>query len=111
VAEGKGGGREAGGVRLDETQIAAIKAGVIACFGSDAVVKLYGSRLDDRRRGGDIDLFIEVAEAVPDYRRQASFLDRVEPALDHRKVDLHFMVRGSTPSGFDRIVQRDGQLL
>ena len=46
-------------LRLTKHQRATIKALVIEVFGSGALVWLFGSRVDDCRRGGDIDLLIE----------------------------------------------------
>ena len=47
-------------MRLTETQIQAIHAAAKELFGSDARVSLFGSRVDDQQRGGDIDLLIEI---------------------------------------------------
>ena len=47
-------------MRLTPTEIAAIKAAARDAFGETVVVRLFGSRVDDHRRGGDIDLHVEV---------------------------------------------------
>lgn len=46
-------------MRLTDQQISAILDAVRRLAGSDAKVSLYGSRLDDARRGGDVDLLVE----------------------------------------------------
>lgn len=46
-------------MRLTEKQIEIIKELVFKHFGKDAKVLLFGSRVDDASRGGDIDLYIE----------------------------------------------------
>jgi len=97
-------------MRVTDEQVAAIKQAAAEVFGDDAVIRLYGSRVDDRRRGGDIDLHFEVSE-VPDYRAQARFLDAIDAAVDGRKVDLWFTPRDIEPRGLERVPYRDGIVL
>jgi len=56
-------------MRISPQQIAIIIQTTRSIAGQDANVWLYGSRVDDTRRGGDVDLLIESAPA-------AGFLDR-----------------------------------
>ena len=51
-------------MRVSSNQIQQIAAVIDACFGNDAVVRLFGSRVDDSKKGGDIDLYVEVPEPV-----------------------------------------------
>ena len=89
----------------------AIKAAAREAFGPDVVVRLFGSRVHDHLKGGDIDLHIEILAAIPDYRIHGRFLDAIELVTDGRKVDTIFSVRGTNPSGMEQIAYRDGVVL
>lgn len=47
-------------MRLDNKTRDIVKNEVSKFFGDGAVVRLFGSRVDDDQRGGDIDLFIDL---------------------------------------------------
>ncbi|WP_040432843.1 nucleotidyltransferase domain-containing protein [Chlorobium ferrooxidans] len=51
-------------MRLSTEQINTIVTTSRAVAGLDAIIWLYGSRLDDTRHGGDIDLLIEPVETI-----------------------------------------------
>lgn len=48
-------------MRLSAQQCSIIRNAVAENFGAAANVWLFGSRVDDNKRGGDIDLYIEAA--------------------------------------------------
>jgi hypothetical protein len=98
-------------MRLTAREIDAIKAAAREAFGPGAVVRLFGSRVDDARRGGDVDLHFEVDGTVPDYVARYRFENMLESAFDGRKIDTVFSVRGHARTGFERIVYRDGIVL
>jgi predicted nucleotidyltransferase len=52
-------------MRLDNQTRDIIKSEVSHLLGKEAVVRLFGSRVDDAQRGGDIDLLIDVTIAIP----------------------------------------------
>ncbi|ADE13813.1 DNA polymerase beta domain protein region [Nitrosococcus halophilus Nc 4] len=61
------------------------------CFGPEARVLLFGSRTDDLRRGGDIDLLIELPESLSAEeaaRIRARFVAQVWRRLGERKLDV-----------------------
>ena len=97
-------------MRLKEHEVAAIKATAQAVFGTDVIVRLFGSRVHDELRGGDIDLHFEMS-TMPDYIKRAEFLDLIDEAVDGRKVDTVFSERGTISRGFERIAYRDGIVL
>ncbi len=97
-------------MRLTTEEVAAIKAAAREAFGDTAVVRLFGSRVDDGLKGGDIDLHFEVDE-VPEPRSLYNFLDRVDVATDGRRVDTVFSRRCVQPRGIERIAYRDGIIL
>ena len=99
-------------MRLSPEYVAAIKAATIEAFGPTAVVRLFGSRVDDRARGGDIDLHVEADPPADEFRARAKFEDVLFRRIQPQKIDLIVTKRdGHTPRGFERIAYRDGILL
>lgn len=77
-------------MRLSPQERETLKQAARACFDAGAVVRLFGSRADDTRKGGDIDLLIETALTDPDQIAQAHtrFLSRVYSCLGEQKIDV-----------------------
>jgi predicted nucleotidyltransferase len=77
-------------MRLTTRQIRNIKVTAEEVFGPDAGVYLFGSRTDDSRRGGDIDLYIEAPLNDPDEAAQARirFLARLKQKIGDQRIDL-----------------------
>ncbi|MGQ0664592.1 MAG: nucleotidyltransferase domain-containing protein [Pseudomonadota bacterium] len=96
-------------MRLAPEEVEAIKKCCVAVFGADADVRLFGSRADDCRKGGDIDLHIEASQAS--LAAEARFQSLLRGALGDRKVDVVILVRGSEPRPIDRIALRTGVAL
>ncbi len=75
-------------MRLSHDQQQLIKKTVASIVGPDSRVWLFGSRVDDAKRGGDIDLLIETKQAIT---HKAALLCRLEGALvmrlGDRKID------------------------
>ena len=77
-------------MRLTPEQAAIIRSAAAEVFGSDARVWLFGSRVDDSRRGGDIDLLLQTGLTQPDELVRASIelMARLYRALGEQKIDL-----------------------
>ena len=76
-------------VRLTDTQAATIRRLTAELAGPSASVRLFGSRLDDDARGGDVDLLLEVPTPVDEPALLAARLAaRVSRALGDRRVDV-----------------------
>jgi predicted nucleotidyltransferase len=76
-------------MRLTPRQAQAIKREAAAEFGTDARVILFGSRADDRLRGGDIDLMVALDHPVEHPAVQASrFCARLQLALGEQRIDV-----------------------
>jgi len=75
-------------VRLTDGEVAAIKACAREAFGAEAVVRVFGSRLDDSRRGGDIDLHIQLAERPETLKAPAHFRRLLNDRVGERAYDI-----------------------
>jgi predicted nucleotidyltransferase len=70
-------------------------------MGEDASVSVFGSRLDDDRHGGDLDLLIETARR-PTLLQRAELTLRLEEALA-MPVDVIARARGAAPTSFQAL--------
>jgi predicted nucleotidyltransferase len=86
---------------MTNEQSQAIRESVTLVFGTAAEVWLFGSRVDDARRGGDIDLLVRPpAERVADpeaaWRLRLRLLGELERRLGERRIDLVLETPGDT---------------
>jgi predicted nucleotidyltransferase len=75
-------------MRLNSDQIQAIKQTAEAVLGDGARVILFGSRVDDAKRGGDIDLLFETDRRVSNHATTVGALYvALIRKLGDRKID------------------------
>ena len=96
-------------MRLSAAQTQLIVHCVRQQFGADAQVLLFGSRLDDTARGGDVDLLIE-SEAPATLHQRALVTMALEKALN-LPVDIVALQRGAPGSAFARNARSQAQPL
>ncbi len=77
-------------MRLTPEQRAAIRSAAAECFGETVGIWLFGSRVDDGKRGGDIDLLIETTQSdlAMIVQAELAFLAKVKAKLGEQKIDL-----------------------
>lgn len=76
-------------MRLSPGEIEAIRQSVAEVFGASSPVWLFGSRVDDSRRGGDIDLYVETGLPADErLRRRFKLLALLLERLGEQKIDL-----------------------
>ena len=75
-------------MRLTSQQIASIRHAADEVFGPNTRVTLFGSRVDDDKRGGDIDLLIEPTQVDQPLARRLRFLGLLERDVGERKIDV-----------------------
>jgi len=90
-------------MRLTSAQIDTIKTTARNVLGEGVQIWLYGSRVDDRRKGGDIDLLIESSQKVSLMIR-ARIKHHIETALEI-PVDILMVQTGQSASAFETIAR------
>ncbi|PKY10191.1 DNA polymerase beta [Acidithiobacillus marinus] len=85
-------------MRLSPEQVAIIRQAAQESFGPEARIWLFGSRVDDSKRGGDIDLLIQVDKLSAENGLMAKirFLGKLEKTLGERKIDVVIENPGDT---------------
>ncbi|MDP2433130.1 MAG: nucleotidyltransferase domain-containing protein [Pseudomonadota bacterium] len=76
-------------MRLTETQALALRQLARELAGNDARLLLFGSRLDDAARGGDVDLLLDLPGPVPNPALLSARMSaRASRLVNGRKVDV-----------------------
>ncbi len=99
-------------MRLTDEQMEAIRQSARQIGGELARVRVFGSRLDDSARGGDLDLMLELPEPVDNPALMAAQLAaRASRALHGRKVDVLISAPNLMRLPIHDIAFREGRLL
>jgi len=78
-------------MRLSDYYRNIIKQTALEIWGKQASVILFGSRVDDSKKGGDIDLLLQInneEETKDIVRKKIRFLCRLDILLGEQKIDL-----------------------
>jgi predicted nucleotidyltransferase len=95
-------------MRLTPEQCQAIVETFLATFGKGRIL-LFGSRVDDHARGGDIDLYVLPDEMEHAAERRIDFLVHLKRRIAPQKIDL--VLPAGTPRAIDRIACEQGIVL
>jgi len=99
-------------MRLTPQQVEQIRTVVAAQAGADAQVRLLGSRVDDRARGGDVDILVELPSPVQDPAPLAARIaGRISRAMGGRKVDVVLSAPNLRHLPIHDVARREGVLL
>lgn len=94
-------------MRLTPPQIRLVKEAVTEHFGSTARVWVFGSRIDDSRRGGDYDFYVETGlnDPVEIIDRKLAILAHLHatPYFEGEKIDL--VIKSALPGPYPPIYQ------
>ena len=99
-------------MRLTSDQTRAIVAATRELAGDDARVRLFGSRVRNDMRGGDIDLLVECARPVArPVWLAAQITARIQRALGERRIDVLVIDPDTALQPVHRVAQAEGVVL
>ena len=88
-------------MRLSAVDRLAVESACREALPAGTRVLLFGSRLDDERRGGDIDLLVELPETLSAddaVDRRTRFTARLYRLLEERRIDVVMTQQGQPDS-------------
>ena len=97
-------------MRLTIKQIEAIRQETERFFGPAAQVWLFGSRVDDTAKGGDVDLYVRAPSGDADELASArfAFLARLKRRMGDRKIDLVLQREGGDALPIYELARQQG---
>ncbi|PKY10189.1 DNA polymerase III subunit beta [Acidithiobacillus marinus] len=99
-------------MRLSPEQVAIIRQATAESFGPGARVWLFGSRVDDSKRGGDVDIMVESGSPIDAPAFLAANLSaRLQRRMHGRKVDVLLLAPNLRHLPIHDIAKSEGLLL
>jgi len=99
-------------MRQQPDQVTIIKDTVSRLVGPASRVWLFGSRVDDEKRGGDIDLLVEIDDIVPNRIKTLCKIEgALVMALGDRKLDILLKDARTPDVPVFEVARRQGILL
>lgn len=99
-------------MRLTSEQRETILRVVAEVAGTQARTRLFGSRVDDSKRGGDIDLLVELDSPVEDcLQLELKLGTQLYRAMLERKVDVVLMAPNIEMQSIHKVALATGVLL
>jgi predicted nucleotidyltransferase len=96
-------------MRLDYKEIEIVRTVVETIVGRGSKVRVFGSRLNDSKRGGDLDLLVESDDPVDAIHRADLKLDLEEKL--HLPLDIIFFEKGKKRTAFQELAYSRSGLL
>lgn len=92
-------------MRLTDYQIDRILSIARGIYGDAVRIYLFGSRINDEKRGGDIDLLIETDDfQLTTLDNKIKYLSRLKLAIGDQKIDLVYLKNLDSRPGFSDTV-------
>jgi len=99
-------------MRLNNNEIEAIVNAVTRRFTPDARIYLFGSRINDDAKGGDIDLLVDLPEQDGDMvHHSCQAIADIQMAIGEQKIDLIVRHPNSTDRAVFHEALKHGELL
>jgi len=99
-------------MRLTEQQRITLKEETAAAFGPLAQLRLFGSRVDDSAKGGDIDIHIEANGTEQQLlQNELRLRTRLQARLGERRIDVVVRRRDAAMRPIDQSAHDTGVIL
>ncbi len=95
-------------MRISKQQHQAIKKYFLEVF-HDGHIYLFGSRVDDSKKGGDIDLYIDSPDRENLVHKKLNFLVKLKREIGYQKIDVVF--NKGLNRVIDNVAMKEGILL
>lgn len=95
-------------MRLTKEQANCLVSAAHEAFGESSEIWLFGSRVDDTKKGGDIDLYIETDLTQDTIAAKLKMRQLIWPIFGEQKIDILVRSRSNKLSAIHEIAKSSG---